>query len=107
MSVLLNELLIPGWADEMVGLSDVTAPSDQSLNLPCYNADPELFFNEDDAQVTAAKAMCNECPVRAQCLAGALSRKEPCGVWGGELFEDGQVILRKRKAGRPRLVSAA
>jgi hypothetical protein len=27
------------------------------------------------------------------------------GVWGGELFEDGVVIERKRKAGRPRIAA--
>jgi hypothetical protein len=26
-------------------------------------------------------------------------------VWGGELFEDGVVIERKRKAGRPRIAA--
>ena len=107
MSVLFHELLIPGWADEMVGLGDVTAPSDQGLNLPCYSAEPDLFFSEDEAMIAAAKNLCGQCPMRAQCLSGALSRQEPCGVWGGELFDDGVVIERKRKAGRPRLVSAA
>jgi hypothetical protein len=40
-------------------------------------------------------------------LDAALSRQEPCGVWGGELFEDGVVIARKRTVGRPRLATAA
>ncbi|MEY4197621.1 MAG: hypothetical protein RLZZ477_206, partial [Actinomycetota bacterium] len=29
--------------------------------------------------------------------------QEPCGVWGGELFEEGSVIAEKRLPGRPRL----
>ena len=41
--------------------------------------------------------------MRAKCLSGALSRKEPTGVWGGELFEDGKVISEKRAPGRPRI----
>jgi len=45
--------------------------------------------------------------MKAACLEGALSRQEPCGVWGGELFSEGAVIERKRKAGRPRLVDVA
>jgi WhiB family redox-sensing transcriptional regulator len=45
--------------------------------------------------------------VRAQCLEGALSRKEPAGVWGGELFEEGRIIAKKRKAGRPTLKEIA
>ena len=39
--------------------------------------------------------------MKAQCLEGAISRDEPCGVWGGELIEDGAVIARKRRPGRP------
>jgi WhiB family redox-sensing transcriptional regulator len=52
-------------------------------------------------QVQEAKSLCGGCPVRAQCLEGALSRQEPAGVWGGELFEEGRIIAKKRKAGRP------
>ena len=48
-----------------------------------------------------AKALCGTCPVRNKCLDGALSRQEPCGVWGGQLVEDGVIIERKRRAGRP------
>ena len=102
MSVLFGELLIPGWNEELIGLEAVTG---EGLSLPCYNADADLFFNDDDQMVAAAKALCGACPMKAQCLEGALSRQEPCGVWGGELFSDGEVIERKRKAGRPRLVT--
>jgi WhiB family redox-sensing transcriptional regulator len=58
-------------------------------------------------QVAEAKSLCGVCPVRAQCLEGALSRQEPAGVWGGELFEDGRIIAKKRKAGRPSLKEVA
>lgn len=70
--------------------------------LPCLENDPELFFAETPQDVEAAKALCVDCPVRAQCLAGALDRAEPWGVWGGELFLQGTVIPRKRPRGRPR-----
>ena len=52
--------------------------------------------------VELAKALCKDCPVRALCLDGALERREPWGVWGGELFLQGVVIPRKRPRGRPR-----
>jgi WhiB family redox-sensing transcriptional regulator len=42
------------------------------------------------------------CPARLACLAGALERREPWGVWGGEIFERGVIIARKRPRGRPR-----
>jgi WhiB family transcriptional regulator, redox-sensing transcriptional regulator len=70
--------------------------------LPCRREGPELFFAESPADVELAKAMCMDCPVRAECLAGALERREPWGVWGGELFLQGVVIPRKRPRGRPR-----
>jgi len=54
-----------------------------------------------------AKSFCTDCPVRAACLAGALDRGEPWGVWGGEIFERGAVIARKRPRGRPRKEVAA
>ncbi|MGI9007713.1 MAG: WhiB family transcriptional regulator, partial [Streptosporangiaceae bacterium] len=42
------------------------------------------------------------CPVRRTCLAGAMERREPWGVWGGELFIRGEIVARKRGRGRPR-----
>jgi WhiB family redox-sensing transcriptional regulator len=74
----------------------------QEERLPCRREDPELFFAESPADVELAKSLCVDCPVRAECLAGALDRREPWGVWGGELFLQGVVIPRKRPRGRPR-----
>lgn len=70
--------------------------------LPCRRTDPELFFAEQPADLELAKTLCRTCPVVAACLAGALARREPWGVWGGELFDRGVVIPRKRPRGRPR-----
>lgn len=70
--------------------------------LPCRVNDAELFFAESPSDLEQAKALCGSCPVRAECLAGALERREPWGVWGGELFQSGVVIARKRPRGRPR-----
>ena len=36
------------------------------------------------------------------CLEGALERREPWGVWGGELLLRGTIVPRKRPRGRPR-----
>lgn len=55
----------------------------------------------------AAKELCAECPIRATCLSAALERREPHGVWGGELFVDGRVVASKRGRGRPRKVRPA
>ena len=80
---------------------------------PAASNDPELFFAERPEDVERAKALCTGCPVRPACMAGALERREPWGVWGGELFVQGVVVARKRPRGRPaqgrggRLMSAA
>jgi WhiB family redox-sensing transcriptional regulator len=69
--------------------------------LPCAD-DPDLFFAESPDDVELAKSLCSDCPVRAQCLTGAIARREPWGVWGGELFLRGEIVPRKRARGRPR-----
>jgi hypothetical protein len=79
----------------------------QPLSLPCHTADPELFFSESAPVIAQAKALCGLCPMRAKCLTAALSRAEPCGVWGGELFDEGQIIQSKRLPGRPAKVAVA
>ena len=61
----------------------------------------DLFFSEQLDDIASAKAFCHACPVREACLAGALLRREPWGVWGGELFANGKVLAHKRKRGRP------
>jgi WhiB family transcriptional regulator, redox-sensing transcriptional regulator len=75
------------------------------LDLPCTD-DPELFFAEAPPDVEAAKALCQGCRIRAACLEGALDRREPWGVWGGELLLRGTVVPRKRPRGRPRKADA-
>jgi WhiB family redox-sensing transcriptional regulator len=73
---------------------------------PCTQ-DPELFFAESPQDVEQAKALCRGCRVRLACLAGALERREPCGVWGGELLMRGAIVPRKRPRGRPRKTGVA
>ncbi len=70
----------------------------------CATIEPtevDLFFSEEIMEIAAAKRICAECPVLAPCLEGAIERAEPCGVWGGQLFNEGRVILQKRRRGRP------
>jgi WhiB family redox-sensing transcriptional regulator len=70
--------------------------------VPCHVHDPEAWFADTPQGVEDAKELCRPCPLRATCLDGALARREPWGVWGGELFEQGVVVPRKRPRGRPR-----
>ncbi len=75
-------------------------------DLPC-TSDPDLFFAESPQDVELAKSLCGGCPARRACLAGAITRREPWGVWGGELFLRGVIVPRKRARGRPRKDEAA
>lgn len=87
-----------------VGLMEQFGPETAlpvGLDLPCTE-DPELFFAESPSDVEQAKAMCLGCRARLACLAGALERREPWGVWGGELLLRGVIVPRKRPRGRPR-----
>ena len=60
-----------------------------------------LFFSEQIDDIARAKQICQLCPVMNACLEGAQSRREPWGVWGGQLFLNGKILAFKRKRGRP------
>ena len=60
-----------------------------------------LFFSDHVVDIARAKAMCGLCPLAERCLADALEREEPWGVWGGQLLSGGRVIADKRPCGRP------
>jgi WhiB family redox-sensing transcriptional regulator len=87
--------------------SDIADAEDSGFDLPCRVQNPELWFADSPAELEVAKSHCADCPVRDSCLAGAMERHEPWGVWGGELFDHGVIIERKRPRGRPRKVVAA
>lgn len=70
--------------------------------VPCHVGDPDLWFAESPVDLERAKQLCGACPIRRECLAAALDRQEPWGVWGGEIFDRGSIVARKRPRGRPR-----
>jgi WhiB family transcriptional regulator, redox-sensing transcriptional regulator len=59
------------------------------------------FFSQRPRDIAGAKRVCATCPVITPCLEGALRRREPCGVWGGQLFHHGRILTVKRARGRP------
>jgi len=83
---------------------DTPAPSflEPVADVPCSGTDGDLWFASHPAAVERAKSLCRTCPAVRACLAGAIDRAEPWGVWGGELFVQGAVVARKRPRGRPR-----
>lgn len=55
----------------------------------CRGEDPELFFPastsgpDHERQIRAAKAVCELCTVRFECLQDAMGRHAQDGIWGG------------------------
>lgn len=90
-----------------LALPSIDVTVEIEANLPCRKFDPDLWFSDSPAQLELAKSLCSDCPVRVECLAGAVERSEPWGVWGGEIFERGAVVPRKRPRGRPRKTDVA
>jgi WhiB family transcriptional regulator, redox-sensing transcriptional regulator len=69
----------------------------------CGDVDPEIFFpigagELADRQVTQAKAVCQRCPVRPECLHSVQFHASNDGVWGG-LDVDERRELRRGRAG--------
>jgi WhiB family redox-sensing transcriptional regulator len=70
----------------------------------CKGMDPILFFGPEHAETVkekreredAAKAICNACPVRSECLDYALDAKEAYGIWGGMTELERKALLRRR-----------
>ena len=75
--------------------------------LPCQVHDPDLWFADAPSDLERAKALCLSCPAQLACLTGAIGRREPTGVWGGQILDNGEIVTHKRPRGRPRNGSAA
>ena len=61
-----------------------------------------LFFSDDLVDIGRAKAISTRCPLRANCLADAIDREEPWGVWGG-----GAAVQRPHRHGEASVRTAA
>jgi WhiB family transcriptional regulator, redox-sensing transcriptional regulator len=71
-------------------------------DVPCAGMEGDLWFTSHPSAVERAKSLCRTCPLQETCLAEAVERREPWGVWGGQLFENGAIVTFKRPRGRPR-----
>ena len=63
----------------------------------CYT---HLFHSDDSVDIARAKAICARCAVREPCLSRALERREPCGVWGGQILHEGEIVAQRPRHGR-------
>ena len=69
--------------------------SDWTATAACRNSDPDDLFVQGAAQ-NRAKAVCQGCPVRIECLADALDNRVEFGVWGGMTERERRALLRRR-----------
>lgn len=96
-------LELPDVTHDTAPLADDDAPV-RSSYARCADGNgtlTHLFFSDDEFDIARAKAICGKCGLAETCLAGALDRAEPYGVWGGQLLIDGQIVAVKRGRGRP------
>jgi WhiB family transcriptional regulator, redox-sensing transcriptional regulator len=68
----------------------------------CLGVDPDLFFPERGASTKDAKAVCQGCVVREDCLEYALTNREKFGIWGGLSERERRRIRRERAQARAR-----
>ncbi len=65
----------------------------------CVGEDTDLFFPKDGIS-KEAKAICEQCEVRAICLEYALSANLENGIWGGASESERRRIKRSRRLSR-------
>src|SRR5690606_27545378 len=63
----------------------------------CLGADPDLFFPPPGPYgAEDAKAICQGCPVRAECLDYAVTTAQKYGIWGGTNERERREIRKQR-----------
>ncbi|HUQ40214.1 MAG TPA: WhiB family transcriptional regulator [Acidimicrobiales bacterium] len=92
--------MLASWELE-VGVEETVVPWQDAVCRTDGGTLVDLFFSEQIDDIARAKQICTTCPVMEACFEGALGRREPWGVWGGQLFFNGKVLAQKRKRGRP------
>lgn len=63
----------------------------------CRGVNPDLFYPERGVSSREAKAVCQECPVRLECLEYGTTRVEKFGVWGGRSEKERRRIRKERR----------
>jgi WhiB family redox-sensing transcriptional regulator len=67
---------------------------DWASQAACRESQPDQLFVRG-AEQHRAKQVCNDCPVRAECLAEALDNQIEWGVWGGMTERERRALLRR------------
>ena len=73
------------WSEDAdaVQYARIDGPLAWQQHALCAQTDPEAFFPEKGGSTREAKAVCQACQVREECLEYALANDERFGIWGG------------------------
>lgn len=81
-------------------VEDVDSDTTWQMFANCLGTDPYLFYPERGASTKEAKAVCQGCIVREDCLEYALAEDEKFGIWGGLSERQRRRIRRQRALAR-------
>jgi WhiB family redox-sensing transcriptional regulator len=82
----------------------MTTIEDISEQAACRDKGPEMFFVDEGPisnksvrlAIAKAVAVCNNCPVQAQCLVNAVNNKEEFGIWGGITTKERKYLMKQK-----------
>ena len=77
-------------------LRDIPWMHDARCAEPRYNRD--FWFPSNSQDLSAAKAVCQQCPAQSACLAYAISEDIRYGIWGGATPAERQANRGARRA---------
>jgi WhiB family transcriptional regulator, redox-sensing transcriptional regulator len=75
---------------------------DWRADAACVGLETEFFFPVGTSghaldQIARAKAVCERCPVIAQCLEWALRTNQDAGIWGGRSEDERRTMRRSHQ----------
>lgn len=76
-------------------MTDTTWRERAACATPGTNTDAFFASERESELVDEARATCNRCPVRANCLTSAYTDREEWGIWGGTTNRERRTYLRK------------
>lgn len=63
----------------------------------CKGRNSAVFYPQRGVPTASARALCKECPVKAECLSYALENDERFGIWGGLSERERRKLQRERR----------
>ncbi len=72
--------------------------SEEWQNLArCRGRNLEIFYPQRGVRNASAKALCQDCEVKMECLEYAIAHEERFGIWGGLSERERRKIMRERR----------